>query len=104
MWSLFLPPPKPKKFPQRFYPVVSATIFRRISVRQIADNLQKIAQTEGIKISDKGLAWIAAAGDGSMRDAQSIFDQAISYAGSEIQDHDLKNFWAYGPAVSFFAV
>ena len=64
--------------------------FRRISVRQIADNLQKIAQTEGIKISDRGLAWIAAASDGSMRDAQSIFDQAISYAGSEIQDHDLE--------------
>ena len=64
--------------------------FRRISVRQIADNLQKIAQAEGIKISDRGLTWIAAAGDGSMRDGQSIFDQAISYAGSEIQDHDLE--------------
>ena len=64
--------------------------FRRISVRQIADNLQKIAQAEGIRITDRGLAWIAAAGDGSMRDAQSIFDQAISYAGSEIQDHDLE--------------
>lgn len=48
--------------------------FRRISVRQIADNLQKIAQAEGIRITDRGLAWIAAAGDGSMRDAQSIFD------------------------------
>ena len=64
--------------------------FRRISVRQIADNLQKIARAEGIRITDRGLAWIAAAGDGSMRDAQSIFDQAISYAGSEIQDHDLE--------------
>jgi DNA polymerase-3 subunit gamma/tau len=64
--------------------------FRRISVRQIAENLQKIAQAEGIRITDRGLAWIAAAGDGSMRDAQSIFDQAISYAGSEIQDHDLE--------------
>ena len=64
--------------------------FRRISVRQIADNLQKIAQAEGIRITDRVLAWIAAAGDGSMRDAQSIFDQAISYAGSEIQDHDLE--------------
>ncbi|MBU2227961.1 MAG: DNA polymerase III subunit gamma/tau, partial [Proteobacteria bacterium] len=60
--------------------------FRRISLRQIADNLRKIAAAEGIKISDAGLAWIAEAGDGSLRDSQSIFDQVISYAGFEIED------------------
>jgi DNA polymerase III subunit gamma/tau len=64
--------------------------FRRISVRQIAENLQKIAQSEGIKISERGLTWIAAAGDGSMRDAQSIFDQAIAFVGSDIQDQDIE--------------
>ncbi len=60
--------------------------FRRIPLKQIADNLKKISTEEKIRISDNGLYWIAEAGDGSLRDAQSIFDQVISYAGSEIED------------------
>lgn len=64
--------------------------FRRISLKEIGDNLRKIAAAEGIGISDKGLAWIAAAGDGSMRDSQSIFDQIVSYAGTAIEDHNIE--------------
>ncbi len=60
--------------------------FRRIPLRLIADNLRKIAAADGIRISDTGLAWIAEAGDGSLRDSQSIFDQVISYAGFVIED------------------
>ncbi len=60
--------------------------FRRIPLRQITENLKIIATADGIKISDTGLAWIAEAGDGSLRDSQSIFDQVISYAGFEIAD------------------
>jgi DNA polymerase-3 subunit gamma/tau len=60
--------------------------FRRIPLKQITENLKNIAVSDGIKISDNGLSWIAEAGDGSLRDSQSIFDQVISYAGSEIGD------------------
>ena len=60
--------------------------FRRIPPKLIADNLRKIASAEGIQISDTGLAWIAEAGDGSLRDSQSIFDQVISYGGFVIED------------------
>jgi len=60
--------------------------FRRIPLKQIAENLKKIAAADGINISDNGLSWIAEAGDGSLRDSQSIFDQVISYAGFEIGD------------------
>ena len=60
--------------------------FRRIPPKLIADNLRKIAAAEGIRISDTGLAWIAEAGDGSLRDSQSIFDQVISYGGFAIED------------------
>jgi len=75
-------------------PKVPATIlsrcqrfdFRRISVNQIVENLRQIAADEKIRIGDSGLTWIAEAGDGSLRDAQSILDQVISYAGSEIED------------------
>ncbi len=63
--------------------------FRRVSTRQIADNLRQIATSEGISVSDNGLLWIAQGGEGSIRDAQSIFDQLISYAGTDIKDSDI---------------
>lgn len=65
--------------------------FRRISLAGIAANLGKVATTEGITISPTALTWIAEAGDGSMRDAQSIFDQVISYAGLAISDGDVED-------------
>ncbi len=64
--------------------------FRRISLAEIAANLGKVAAAEGIQISPAALIWIAEAGDGSMRDAQSIFDQVISYAGMNINDTDVE--------------
>ncbi len=65
--------------------------FRRISLGEIAANLGKVARAENIVISPTALSWIAEAGDGSMRDAQSIFDQVISYAGLNIVDDDVED-------------
>ena len=64
--------------------------FRIIPLKQIVEKLQQIATAEQIVISAAGLAWIAAAGKGSLRDAQSIFDQVISYAGAAIKDTDVE--------------
>ena len=64
--------------------------FRRIPLKEIIANLGLVASREGIKISPIALSWIAEAGDGSMRDAQSIFDQVISYAGLDIKDADVE--------------
>ncbi|MEN6469788.1 MAG: DNA polymerase III subunit gamma/tau [Smithella sp.] len=65
--------------------------FRRISQSEIAANLGKVSEAEGITISPTALSWVAEAGDGSMRDAQSIFDQVISYAGLTISDEDVED-------------
>jgi DNA polymerase-3 subunit gamma/tau len=64
--------------------------FKRVPQKLIIDKLRHIASLENITISETGLAWIAEGGDGSMRDAQSIFDQVISYAGADIEDGDIK--------------
>jgi DNA polymerase-3 subunit gamma/tau len=64
--------------------------FRRISQKQIKESLRGIAATERIGISDSALAWIAEAGDGSLRDSQSVFDQVISYAGEQIKDEQVE--------------
>lgn len=64
--------------------------FRRVSVRTLTAHLRKIADAEGIDVSDRALAWVAEAGEGSVRDSQSIFDQAISYAGKTIPDSSIE--------------
>jgi DNA polymerase-3 subunit gamma/tau len=58
--------------------------FRRISVDEIMGRLRFIAGAEGIVIDEDSLLMIAKKGDGSMRDAQSIFDQVISFCGMTI--------------------
>jgi DNA polymerase-3 subunit gamma/tau len=58
--------------------------FRTISTNEIYDRLKKIAEAEQIKINQDALLAIARSGEGSMRDAQSNFDQVISFSGGEI--------------------
>ncbi len=79
-----------KKIPPTILSRCQCYDFRRLSVRQIADQLKKIAGAESISISENGLVWIAEAADGGMRDAQSIFDQVISYAGKTIADEAIE--------------
>jgi DNA polymerase-3 subunit gamma/tau len=62
---------------------------KTISVKAIADQLRRIADAEQIRIDDAALMLIARAGDGSMRDAQSAFDQVIAFAGESIAADDV---------------
>ena len=63
--------------------------FRTIGRQAIADQLAKIAAAESIAISAEALGVIARAADGSMRDAQSAFDQIIAFAGETIGVDDV---------------
>lgn len=64
--------------------------FRTIATTKIAERMRLIADAEGISISDEAIREIARAGDGSMRDAQSAFDQVISFAGETIKTEDVE--------------
>jgi DNA polymerase III subunit gamma/tau len=64
--------------------------FRTIATAKIAERLRFIAGAEKISISDEAVREIARAGDGSMRDAQSAFDQVISFAGDKIKTEDVE--------------
>jgi DNA polymerase-3 subunit gamma/tau len=60
---------------------------RRIDPAAIKSDLARIGKLEGIEAEDNALAMIARAAEGSMRDAQSIFDQAIAHgAGTVTED------------------
>jgi DNA polymerase III subunit gamma/tau len=62
---------------------------KTIGVKQIGDQLRKIAEAEQIQIDDAALTLLARAGDGSMRDAQSAFDQVIAFAGNSVTADDV---------------
>ena len=62
---------------------------KMIGVKQIADQLRRICDAEGIQIDDDALMLVARAGDGSMRDAQSALDQIIAFAGATIGPDDV---------------
>jgi DNA polymerase III subunit gamma/tau len=63
--------------------------FKTISTKQIADQLRAIADAEKIAVEDSALLLIARAAEGSMRDAQSAFDQVIAFAGEKVTTDDV---------------
>jgi DNA polymerase III subunit gamma/tau len=65
--------------------------FRNIATEKILNRLREIANAEGIKINDAALREIARAGAGSLRDAQSYFDQVIASSGAEITVEDVSS-------------
>ena len=57
---------------------------KRIQDDEIAEQLEKILSSEGIPFDSSAVKLIAKAGDGSMRDALSLLDQAIAYTGQNV--------------------
>src|SRR2546423_1457787 len=71
--------------------------FRTISAPEIQAHLRQIADREGAKIDDRGLAYIVKAAEGSMRDAQSLLDQIISFSGQQVVDDDVRDVLGFIP-------
>jgi DNA polymerase-3 subunit gamma/tau len=59
---------------------------RRVEPEVIAQNLERIAEAEGVRVEADALALISRAAEGSVRDAQSLLDQALvqSEAGAAV--------------------
>jgi DNA polymerase III subunit gamma/tau len=73
-------------------------IFRTISPAEIQAHLRQIADREGVRIEDRALAYIVKASEGSMRDAQSLLDQIISFSGQEVVDEDVRDVLGFIPS------
>ena len=58
--------------------------FHAVKFDEIVGQLREIAGKENIQADEEALAVLAEAGDGSMRDALSIMDQAIACCGSKL--------------------
>jgi DNA polymerase III subunit gamma/tau len=73
-------------------------IFRSIAPAEIQAHLRQIADREGIKIDDRALAYVVKASEGSMRDAQSLLDQIISFSGQDVADEDVRDVLGFMPS------
>lgn len=65
--------------------------FRRIPLNEIVAKLRDICNNENISIDDESLHLIARKSEGSLRDSQSLLDQAVSFCGQEIHLADISD-------------
>jgi len=65
--------------------------FNRIQVDDISKHLQYVATQEKVQAEEEALHIIAQKADGALRDALSIFDQVVSFAGTNLTYKDVIN-------------
>jgi len=75
---------EPHKIPATILSRCQRYDFKRIPFREVIGSLKRIVEEEKIQISQRGLLSIAQESEGSLRDAQSLLDQVIAYAGKNI--------------------
>ena len=91
-----------KKVPQTILSRIQRFDFKPISVAKITQRLQFICQAENLQYEDGCLELIAEKGDGSMRDALTLFDQVYSFSGSDLQLKDVQSILGVPPEELFF--
>jgi DNA polymerase-3 subunit gamma/tau len=64
--------------------------FRRLGADAIVGKLSRIVQAEGASADEDALALIASLADGGMRDAESLLDQVMAFAGDRITVGDVR--------------
>jgi DNA polymerase-3 subunit gamma/tau len=70
---------------------------RKISTKEIFDSLKKIVKQEKIKADDRTLFAVAKGADGSLRDAESLLDQLISFSQGDLRYEDAVNILGWVP-------
>ena len=75
---------EPHKIPGTILSRVQRFDLKRFTPAQIAVRLEEVAKGEALDVDAGALALLSRAADGSMRDALSLFDQVIAYAGKKI--------------------
>lgn len=74
------------KIPETILSRVQRFDFKRIPQSVVTAHLRRICEAEGVLISDAALRMVARAGEGSMRDSQSLLDQVISFSDGQPSD------------------
>jgi DNA polymerase-3 subunit gamma/tau len=75
---------QPEDIPQTIRSRCQHFSFRAVRFEEIMGQLRELASREKVEADDDALALLAEAGDGSMRDALSILDQAIASSDGRV--------------------
>lgn len=78
--------------------------FKRLTIEEIKLRLRHIAENEKVKADDESLFFIAKKGDGSMRDAQGLFDMSAAYCDNNITFDKLKAFFNLAESDVYFNI
>ena len=89
---------QPEDIPQTIRSRCQHFSFRAVKFDDIVGQLRDIVSREGIKADDDALALLAEAGDGSMRDALSILDQAIASSSGRLTAESVRGLVGAAPA------
>jgi len=95
---------EPFKVPETIQSRCQRFDFRRIPGPELHQRLREIADKEELEISETALSCLVKAADGSMRDAQSLMDQVISYCGSTISDDAVMDILGMAGRELFFRI
>ena len=83
--KFFFATTEPHKVPVTILSRCQRFDFKRIALSKIVNHLEKITKAEGIELSRAGLTLIAREAEGSMRDAESLLDQVVAFAGNKVE-------------------
>ena len=89
---------QPEDIPQTIRSRCQHFSFRAVKFDDIVAQLRALSTQEKIEADDDALALLAEAGDGSMRDALSILDQAIASSSGKITADSVRNLVGAAPA------
>ena len=81
---------QPEDIPQTIRSRCQHFNFHAVRFEEIVCQLRSIAEQEGIAADDVALSLLAEVGDGSMRDALSILDQAIACCGASLSGETIR--------------
>ncbi len=87
--KFFFATTEPHKIPATILSRVQKFELRRIEWPVLVDYMNKIAAAEKVDIEKGGIAAIARAGNGSVRDALSVFDQVLALADDHITEQQV---------------
>ena len=74
---------EPQKIPVTILSRCQRYDFKRVPLAQVKRHLDALLEKEGVTIAEEGVRMIARESEGSMRDALSLMDRVISFAGKE---------------------
>ena len=80
---------EPQKLPATIISRCQRFDFHRLTIAHIVTNLTAVLEKAGASIEPNGLRLIARAAEGGMRDALSLADQCLSYAGNQVTEQDV---------------